>query len=189
MIDYAIKRQDWYYDQRNKILAVAIALLGLASFLVTGLLSHETMQMRHFRLLAADTLLAIVGTSISIIVEYIKGASETYIHRSLADIRSWYFRYVVNDSVANAAIDSAAMRNQNRETLLGAWERFVNGWMEYEQRSGAFVVEDLQQVFILYLFQAMRQRSLRIMISCASTGAVIIAVCLVVTIIFAWLGI
>jgi hypothetical protein len=44
MIDYAIKRQDWYEDQRNKTLSLAIGLLGLSSFLVAGLLNPDAKE-------------------------------------------------------------------------------------------------------------------------------------------------
>jgi hypothetical protein len=88
MIDYGIKRQDWYEDQRNKALSLAIALLGLSSFLVAGLLSPETKAMLWFRIFGGFTLISIASMALVIIGEYAKGATESYTHRSLADIRS-----------------------------------------------------------------------------------------------------
>lgn len=185
MIDYAIKRQDWYEDQRNKTLSLGVALLGLASFLVAGLLNSTIGSMVYFRFFACATLISIVGTAGAIIFEYVSGASEAYTHRDLADIRSWFFAYVVKEPVAQAAIANNHKRVENQETLRAAWRRFVGGWMEYEQDPKGFVTEDLQQVFVLYLFQAMRRRSLRQMISAATTGATIIIVFLIPTIICA----
>jgi hypothetical protein len=182
MIDYAIKRQDWYEDQRNKTLSLGIALLGLSSFLVAGLLSAAIEPMVYFRAFAGLTLISIVCTASWIILEYISGGSENYTHRGLADIRSWFFAYVVKDPVAKAAITDVDNAEKNREILFAAWKKFVIGWMEYEGHPNGFIAEDLQQVFILYLFQAMRRHSLRRMIFAAQIGAIVIALFLVPTI-------
>src|SRR4051812_13499984 len=56
MIDYAIKRQDWYEDQRNKALALAVTLLGLSSFLIGGLLNSEAKTMYGFRVFGSVTI-------------------------------------------------------------------------------------------------------------------------------------
>ena len=189
MIDYAIKRQDWYEDQRNKTLSLGIALLGLASFLVAGILSSAVQPMIYFRFSAGLTLISIVGTAGWIIFEYVSGASENYTHRALADIRSWFFAYVIKEPVAKAAITDADRADENREVLIAAWKQFVAGWIDYEKRPDGFIAEDLQQVFILYLFQAMRRRSLRRMITAAYVGAIFIAAFLVPTIICAGLRI
>lgn len=185
MIDYAIKRQDWYEDQRNKALSLGITLLGLASFLVGGLLSQSVAQMLYFRAFAALTLLAIIGTAAWIILEYALGANESYTHRGLADIRSWFFAYVIKEEVAKAAILNLDKNQANRRILAKAWEKFVRGWMEYEHHPNGFIVEDLQQVFILYLFQAIRRRSLRRMLNGAYIGALIIFLCMFCTILSA----
>jgi hypothetical protein len=185
MIDYGIKRQDWYEDQRNKALTLGIALLGLASFLVTGLLNPAIATMVNFRFFAGATLISIVGTAGAIIAEYGSGASESYTHRDLADIRSWFFAYVVDRHVAQAAIANDHRKIENQAILREAWNKFVAGWIEYDQRPQGFVAEDLQQVFILYLFQAMRRNSLRKMISSAKIGASIIIILLTTTIICA----
>lgn len=185
MIDYAIKRQDWYEDQRNKALSLGVTLLGLASFLVGGLLSQSVENMPYFRAFAAITLLAIVGTAAWIILQYVVGADENYTHRGLASIRSWFFAYVIKDKTAKAAIFDMDKEEENKKILLEAWERFVRGWIEYEMHPNGFVIEDLQQVFVLYLFQAMRRQSLRRMIRGAYVGALIIFICMVFTILSA----
>jgi len=73
MIDYAIKRHDWYEDQRNKTLALAIALLGLSSFLVSGLLSSGASDLLYFRIYGGLTIGSIILTSLTVIFEYAKG--------------------------------------------------------------------------------------------------------------------
>ena len=185
MIDYAIKRQDWYEEQRNRTLSLGVALLGLASFLVGGLLSSAVENMHYFRLFGCVTVLSIVATGVMIILEYGIGATETYTHRSLAGIRSWFFAYIVKEEVAKEIVEDVNAQDKNRKILLEAWKNFVTGWLEYEQRPGAFLAEDLQQVFILYLFQAMRRASLRRMTNAAKYGALVIAMFLAITIIFA----
>jgi hypothetical protein len=175
MIDYGIKRQDWYEDQRNKALSLGVSMLALSSFLVAGLISPTIEKMVYFRFFAGLTLISIVLTAATVILEYVHGAKENYTHRDLADIRSWFFRYVVREPVIDAAIaNSAAQAPKKREIITDAWKKFIGDWTEYEKNSKSFIVEDLQQVFILYLFQAMRRRSLRRMISTATTGAAVI---------------
>jgi MFS family permease len=85
MIDYAIKRQDWYEDQRNRALSLGISLLGLASFLVAGLLSAPVESMVYFRVFAGFTLGSIVLTAGGVILEYAIGAHESH--------TSWPCRY------------------------------------------------------------------------------------------------
>lgn len=185
MIDYGIKRQDWYEDQRNKILALGLTLLGLSSFLVSGLLNEKAQELVWFRAFATASLLAIVATSWRIISIYAQGASQQYTHRDLAKIRSWFFAYVVNDKVAEAAIFDSARHTNRQEVITLAWKKFVSGWNEYAEKKSGFVVEDLQQVFILYLFQAMRRTSLRKMINVATFGGRWIAFFLALTIVAA----
>jgi len=189
MIDYAIRRQDWYEDQRNKILTLAIALLGLSSFLVAGLLSPAVEKMYWFRMAGGLTELSIVWSSFLIISEYAVGAQERYTHRNLADIRSWYSAYVIKDAEIDAARFNNDKQKENQETLMKAWENFVKGWLEYQQDGKRRGVEDLQQVFILYLFQGMRRRSLRKMVSYAVRGGKVIAIFLCLTIVCAALRI
>jgi hypothetical protein len=189
MIDYGVKRQDWYEDQRNKILSLAVALLGLSSFLVSGLLSPAVETMYLFRIFGFFTLLSIVTTALLIIHKYAQAAGEQYTHRSLADVRSWFFAYVVRDPEVLAASFVPARHQENSAALMRAWERFVRGWLEFQETNVRRGVEDLQQVFILYLFQAMRRRSLRAMLECASRGGQVIGVFLILTIIFAGLRI
>jgi len=185
MIDYGIKRQDWYEDQRNRILVLGLGLLGLSSFLVTGMLNQAVDKMPMFRLMAMLSLLAIVGTSARVIHLYARGAREMYTHRNLAKIRSWFFAYVVNERVTDAAVYNEAEDSKNRKLLEEAWQKFIEGWKEYADKEKGFIVEDLQQVFILYLFQSMRRRSLRRMIDAAINGSYFIALFLAGTIITA----
>lgn len=184
MIDYAIKRQDWYEDQRNKIVSVAIGLLGLSSFLVGGLLSPHVTEMYFFRIFGGLTVLSIVTSSFLVIAEYAAGANEKYTHRRLADIRSWYSAYVINDAVIDAAKFSSEdeKHRKNKEVLMAAWNKFLTGWLEFHEDRPRQAVEDLQQVFILYLFQAMRRKSLRTMIDYAIRGGKVVAVFLSITI-------
>jgi hypothetical protein len=186
MVDYGIKRQDWYEDQRNKTLSLGISMLALSSFLVAGLLSATIDKMVYFRVFAGLTLISIVLTAAAIILEYVKGANEKYTHRDLADIRSWFFRYVITEPVIDAAIaNSTAQAPAKKAVIIDTWKKFVTAWAEYEKDPKGFIVEDLQQVFILYLFQAMRRRSLRKMISAATSGALIITILLLGTIVCA----
>jgi hypothetical protein len=185
MIDYAIKRQDWYEDQRNKVLSLGIALLGLASFLVGGLLTEQAGYMPLFRLSAVATLIALVLTATSVIYEYVKGGSSEYTHRELADIRSWFFAYTVRKEVLNAAVSDPQFNHQNKLALLDAWKEFVQQWSAYQAKDTRSITEDLQQVFILFLFQAMKRNSLRTMIERVKIGSYWIAILLTITIILA----
>lgn len=185
MIEYAAARQDWYEEQRNKALAIAIGLLGLSSFLAAGLLSADVAKMYLFRISALLTLISIVATALFIIFEYLKGAQERYTHRSLADIRSWYFAYVITPKVTDAAKLGHGNTAENEATLSAAWEGFLTKWIEYQKVDRRRAIEDLQQVFVLYLFQAIRQKSLRCMLAIAARGGTVIGFLLIPTLIFA----
>jgi len=121
--------------------------------------------------------------------EYAAGATETYTHRSLADIRSWFFAYSVRDPEVSAARFSPAQDQDNKKVLSDAWEKFVRGWIEFQETDARRGIEDLQQVFVLYLFQAMRRKSLRQMLGCAVRGGQVIGWFLIPTVICAGLRI
>jgi len=182
MIDYAIKRHDWYEDQRNKTLALAIALLGLSSFLVSGLLSSGASDLLYFRIYGGLTIGSIILTSLTVIFEYAKGAQEKYTHRSLADIRSWFFAYAINDSVIRSSVYDCNKNKENERRLINAWETFVQEWGNRQGNQQSIAIEDLQQVFILYLFQGIRRNSLRRMLMLTTIGGIIIGGFMITTV-------
>lgn len=186
MIDYAIKRHDWYDEQRNKALSLGLALLGLSSFLVGGLLGQSVEHLAYFRAFAALTLISIVITAVWIILEFGRGSSLTYTHRAVADIRSWYFAYTIrNEGGVDPAIYDVNKDEENRKSLLANWEQFLEKWNSYRIKKNGFIVEDLQQVFVLFLLQNIKRNSLRKMLQPAYVGGMIISVFLAITIICA----
>lgn len=187
MIDYAIKRHDWYEDQRSKTLSLGLALLGLSGFLVGGLLSQSVESLPFFWAFATLTLLSILITAVWIILQYGWGSQLTYTHRALADIRSWYFAYTIKSDGPDPDIHDADKDEENKIKLIANWEAFLERWSEFRNRKNAFVVEDLQQVFVLFLLQNIKRQSLRDMLKPAYIGGLAIALCLAVTIMCAGL--
>lgn len=60
-------------------------------------------------------------------------------------------------------------------------KNFAEKWQAYAADANGFLREDLQQVFILFVLQAYRQKNLKQMITTIKVGGVLSVVLLVVT--------
>ncbi len=182
MIEYAIDRHDWYENQRNRFATVALTMLGFAGALMIGMGDPAKYNLT-FRVFGTAFVVSIVVTSLVVLREYMKVSEASHPYRKLADIRSWYFRYVASNNFADD-LNSLSNEETKRAELkkLGETLRdFVIKWQEYSSNKSGFVKEDLQQVFILYLLQNYRQRNLKVMLRELKSGTFISGILLIVT--------
>ncbi len=126
--------------------------------------------------------MSVALTALYVLWLYLGVSEKSHPYRKLADIRSWYFRYVgvsdlEEDFDSLSAQEGAIELNKNRDLL----RNFANKWQEYATDPGAFEREDLQQVFILFVLQSYRQKNLKQMIATIKIGSVLSVVLLAAT--------
>ena len=155
-IDYAIKRHDWYEDQRFRIFQVAVAM-------TTTLLSILAVVSSAGATLSPSWLLILRGLGLSaaiclvtMIYLYNSDLDADRPHRYISDVRFWYFRYNLPSHGAVGvplAPDAAASHvAAERDRFM---ERVADGfaWLPSLR-------EDLEQLFILHTLQRAKSESL-----------------------------
>jgi hypothetical protein len=173
MIDYAIGRHDWYENQRNRFATIALTTIGFAAAFEVGL-SDPTKFALAFRIAGTLFVISIAFTALCVLWQYLEVSEKSHPYRKLADIRSWYFRYVgVSDLEED--FDSLSVQNQGAELkkLGELLKTFVEKWQAYATEPSGFEREDLQQVFILFVLQSYRQKNLKQMITTIKVGSVL----------------
>jgi len=172
MIDYAVKRFDWYEEQRFKFLQIALAMITVTAGL-SGFLANVRTSMTKTALVisfVAIGVLLITGIKLLFLYNALRGI--TYPYRKIADIRSWFFKYNFDKLPAALSQDATEASAQIAEVAT-AYENFTSRWAEYATTDRAFIEEDLQQVFILQLLQAYRRDNLESMHKVLEYGVVI----------------
>jgi hypothetical protein len=159
LIDYAIKRFDWYEEQRFKFLQVGLAFITVTAGL-SGFLANVRQQMSTISLgLSFSAVVSLLLTGIKLMLVYNELRGITYPYRKIADIRSWFFKYNF-DSLPAALSTEAEQAVKEVNEVAKAYKVFVDRWTEYANKERGFIEEDLQQVFILQLLQSYRRESL-----------------------------
>ena len=103
MIDYAKGRYDWYEEQREKRVTMAlgmIALSGVAMTVIIGATKPGGIDAKSTAFLASGAvLLTVFLTAFSVFLTYLRGQNLNYTHRKeLTTIYSWYHYGVPKDT-------------------------------------------------------------------------------------------
>lgn len=167
MIEYGIGRVDWYEEQRNKVLNVGFAFFALATGILAFLGAAFNFVPNQFPAisfaLSICSAITLIFTGLSILYEYVSLISADPAHRTISDIRSWYFIYNFPDDIDfHLKTDNPNRLKQTKE-VSKAYLEFIDRWSEFATKEKAFLSEDLQQVFILQMMQRYRRQSLAAM--------------------------
>ena len=172
MIDYGIKRFDWYEEQRFKFLQIALVLVtvtgGLSGFLANVRNSISPLALT----LSFGAVGTLLFTGVKLMLAYNELRNITYPYRKIADIRSWYFKYNF-DNLPVALSSEPVQSIKEVQEVATAYQKFVERWSEYAKKPKGFIEEDLQQVFILQLLQNYRRDSLESMHHLLNWGVII----------------
>jgi hypothetical protein len=159
-IDYAIKRHDWYEDQRARIFQIILAISGLAltilGFFVKDVLKDVPHFLPSYCSIAGFFLIILITLSVAVF-QYNKELDADRPYRSISDIRFWFFRYNLPlHSSAGKEIDDIQSR---AKAVAGERRRFFKRIVEnfYSDKS---LREDLEQLFILQVLQLYKTESL-----------------------------
>lgn len=155
-IDYAIKRHDWYEDQRSRMLQVTLALTTAVLATVALIARSDTSLAYSQKLvlffLGVLTLVSVIRQVLLYNAEF--DADRPY--RLISDIRFWYWR---NNLPNLALVADASKEKELAKEVAGERQRFIDRASENVSWK-ASVREDLEQLFILHCLQRYRAESL-----------------------------
>jgi hypothetical protein len=179
-IDYQARRFDWYEDQRHRLLQIGLALLALMGVLLVPAFKFANSIHWIPAGFVGLTLITLLLTGIHIMVLYGSGRSKNYPYRDVADIRSWYFKYNLPKEPPILGQDDSVRGRQVAETIE-SFRTFSDRWTEFAATDSRFLVEDLEQVFILQVLQSYSYQSRRQMLLALDRG-------IIGTILFLWIA-
>lgn len=189
MINYAVGRYDWYEDQRQKRLTLALAI-GALSGATVPIIFNEKLQEYYFSTLFFSlAIIALLCTSFYTISIYLKGQSLEYTHRSgLATISSWYHyglpsqktpsigEYLSDKKRSDLFTQKTFPTDEKVKVLSESFEKFVERFANMAKDELEFIREDLQQVYILYIFQSISRTNNRLMVDALKKGVNVVMV-------------
>lgn len=155
-IDYAIKRHDWYEDQRFRIFQV---ILGVATLALTfaGFYLKSPPGSGLFYWAFGGLVVFIFMALVAGVVLYNRELDADRPYRAIADIRFWFFRYNLPGHSSGEAPSRFLSRVQAvADERRRFFKRIVETLGPYQ-----FLREDLEQLFILQVLQRHKTESLR----------------------------
>lgn len=174
VIEYAIDRHDWYENQRHRFLALSLGLLAVVATLSPVVASLATRIPVILLFSTALALLWIAITGFRMILIYSDLIGPPYPYRTLADIRSWIFRYNFSSHSSTPWLnDNESIATAQVAEIVTAFKHFKSRWLEFAQDPGLFIAEDFEQVFILQLLQKYRADNLKKMTTILINGVYI----------------
>jgi hypothetical protein len=155
-IDYAIRRHDWYEDQRSRIFQIILGIAALALTIAGFFLKN----LPHFVPLycsVAGLFLVILIALIAAVFHYNKELDADRPYRLISDIRFWFFRY--NLPLHSSAGKSSSDIQKNAEAVTDERRRFLKRIADnFDPHTS--LREDLEQLFILQVLQLYKTESL-----------------------------
>ncbi|HEV3397214.1 MAG TPA: hypothetical protein VG100_13800 [Xanthobacteraceae bacterium] len=161
-IDYAIRRHDWYEDQRSRVfqqtMTISFAILTI-SLTVTGLVVQKSLNSQYsdiFACLFGFIVLSVISITWSAWL-YNSELDKDRPYRSVSDIRFWYYRY--NLPAHSTWISGGESLLSQAQAVLEERKTFFDRISE-NLKVGESMREDLEQLFILQVLQRYKSESL-----------------------------
>lgn len=150
-IDYAIKRHDWYEEQRARLLQISITVITLnISAIAIIAKSNIIIDFSTVYLVSCVAIISLLSL-VKLLYLYNIELDADRPYRNYSDIRWWYFRYNFQPASTNIPDQEWALK-----------QRFLF-FKRIEQCSTLeqSLREDLEQLFILQILQRYKSESLR----------------------------
>jgi len=174
MIDYAIGRVDYYERYRTTYQTIALGMVSgalvIASFLIKS--PSTAMGFRESFYVASSLSLLIGG--LSILLKYYKETAPDYPYRKVADIRSWYYIYNVPDRKTNQSYQERV------QEYCDGFKSYIGSWIERASNANSLILEDIEQVYILFQLQGYKREAAKRMSKIALIAAVAASVFLAI---------
>lgn len=174
MIEYGIRRHDWYDDQRHRFLQIGLALMA-AGVAICAVFSKLVDLKVPTEVISWIFGIVIFCTGLYLVYLYNKGVARSHPYRKISDIRSWYFVYNFPSGLRDHLSEKPDDAKREVNEVIAGLQVFLDRWLELTKDRLAFIKEDLEQVFILQLLQSYRHQQVKAMSSALYRGLKIAA--------------
>lgn len=156
-IDYAIRRHDWYEDQRARMFQVLLAVLTISvSFVGLVLTNTKSSLLDSWGLLAILSVVFVALARAIFLYNHALDADRPY--RLVSDIRFWFFRYNLPEHSEQLTRKPDVVRIATR--VLDERDRFLTRIKDNLDPANS-LREDFEQIFILHVLQRYKHESLQ----------------------------
>lgn len=162
MIDYTVKRHDWYVDQCHRLLQIGLALIATAAAIAAILVKLENLA-RAMDYLAWAFALSLFGTGLLLVYLYNSYLSGVHPYRKVVDIHSWYFAYrfpqPLDPNLSRSPEKAKQQVGQEKKYIAEYFARFL----PHSKDRSSLIREDIEQVAILLILQRYRAQQVKAM--------------------------
>ena len=161
MIDYTVRRHDWYVDQSHRLLQIGLALIASGGVIV-ALVVTKLDNLSHISILLGSLFgVSLYGTGLSLVYFYNHYMAGDHPYRKVVDIHSWYFRYhfdlPLDPKISSDDKTAKEQVSQEAKYIEEYFAKFLAAAKDWH----AIVREDIEQVSILLILQRYRQQQTR----------------------------
>lgn len=156
-IDYAIKRHDWYEEQRAKILQSGFSLFSFTALVLGIIIKTSPNFVASFTVKLTVLVIAILCliTILRVVVLYNSELDADRPYRLISDIKTWYFRY----NLPSSSMDCLKAIEQQANKVANERKEFFDRIISQVDLNQS-IREDLEQIFILQVLQRYKSESL-----------------------------
>jgi hypothetical protein len=184
MIDYGIRRVDYYEDQRHRFLQLGLGIMatgaGLLAVLARLNITFRAIEDISLWLFALSPLL----TGIVLVYLFNRSIGFSYPYRKIVDIRSWYFTYNFPKGMDDNLNKNQRKAQKQVNDVVDALKTFLDRWISLHKQEKGFLKEDLEQVFILQLLQRYRRQQVELMSKALWYGLFLSIILLLIAVFF-----
>lgn len=181
MIDYTVKRHDWFVDQCHRLLQIGLALIASGSAVGAIFGKLENLP-RITEYLAWAFALSLFGTGLRLVYWYNNYLSGEHPYRKAVDITSWFFKYRFPQGLAPNLSSSPETAIQQVAQEVDNIKKYFDKFLEHAKNNLNLVREDIEQVAILLILQRYRDQQVKRMAKSLYRGLVLTTVVFVVLI-------
>ena len=169
MIDYTVKRQDWYADQCHRLLQIGLGLIASSAAIIALFTKVEKLSVVS-QFLAYSLGVSIFFTGIRLVYLYNIALAGDHPYRKLANITSWFFAYrFPEDLPQNISKNTEIARKQIEQESKYIREYFSNFLSHAKDKLG-IIREDIEQVSVLLILQKYKHKQTQQMSRNLSNG-------------------
>lgn len=170
MIDYAVKRQDWYADQCHRLLQIGLGLIASGVAIIALFSNLENLQIVT-KILGGIEGLIFFFTGLKLTDLFNRSLAGNHPYRNLVNISSWFYYYNFPEeySEQNLSEDPNIAKeqvNQESDYIKNVFIKFLDQTTDKNKS----IREDIEQVSVLFLLQKYKREKAQQMANALSTG-------------------
>jgi len=155
MIDYTVKRHDWYVDQCQRMLQIGLALIATGGAIAALFAKLESLP-RITQFVAWAFATSFFGTGLVSVHLYNRYLAGDHPYRKVVDIHSWYFAYRFPQRLDPNLSKSPETAKQQVDQEASYIKQYFAKFLTHAKDRVSVIREDIEQVAILLILQRYR---------------------------------